>query len=155
MVFDTDRNFGYPLMYFFTVAGAYAPYLGYLWLTGQWTQISGVYPFGMADPVGTLKIMTYIAHFVTVLMGVGAVLAAYETGRVLKNKRAGIFTALFAMTSYPMFYYARSGNVDVPMLFFVALTVMMFAHCLVGGITPQRLAWLGAFGGFALGPYPS
>lgn len=146
-----DRNFGYPLMYFFTVATAYAPYLGWLWLTGQWTTISGVYPFGMADPVSTLKIMTYIAHLVTVMMGVGTVLAAYETGRVLQNRRTGVITALFAMTSYPMFYYARSGNVDVPMLFFIALTVMMFAQCLAKEVTARRLALLGVFAGFTLG----
>ncbi|MCA9973918.1 MAG: glycosyltransferase family 39 protein [Anaerolineales bacterium] len=146
-----DRNLGYPLMYSFVVAAAYAPYLGFLFLTGQWTTISGAYPFGFADPVATLKVMTYIAHLVTVLMGVGLVLAAYETGRVLWNRRAGILTALFALSSYPLFYYARNGNVDVPMLFFVALTIMMFAHCLAGGVTTRRLFWLGVFGGFALG----
>ena len=146
-----DRNYGYPLMYSFIVSGTYAPYLGYLWLTGQWSQVSSTYPFGMEDPVKTLKTMTYIAHFVTVLMGVGIILATFETGRILKNRRAGIFAALFSMTAYPMFYYVRSGNVDVPMLFFVSLTVLVFIKSLTYGLTVKRAVWLGIFAGFALG----
>jgi hypothetical protein len=145
-----DRNYGYPLMYSFIVSAAYTPYLAWLYASGQWTEISGVYPFGMKDPVTTLRVMTWIAHFVTVLMAVGMLLATFETGRILKDRRTGVLAALFAMTSYPMFYYARSGNVDIPMLFFVALTIMMFARCMTDGFTAKRAGWLGAFAGFAL-----
>jgi hypothetical protein len=146
-----DRNYGYPLMHSFVLCGAYTPYLGYLWSSGQWSQVSGRYPYGMEDPVKALKTMTYIAHFVSVLMAVGIVLAAYETGRILKDRRTGIFAALFAMTSFPMFYYARTGNVDVPMLFFIALTVLFFIKSLSSGFTPKRAMWLGFFAGLALG----
>ena len=146
-----DRNLGYPLMYSFVVAGSYAPYLGYLKMTGGMDSPSGEYPFGLADPVSSLKMMSYIAHLVSVLMGVGVVLAAFETGRVLMNRCAGVLSALFAMTCYPMFYYARSGNVDVPVLCFMALTLMMFARCLSLGFTSRRAIWLGVFAGFALG----
>ncbi len=146
-----DRNLGYPLMYSFVVVAAYAPYLGYLKITGQWSRISGEYPFGLSDPVTALKVMTWIAHFVTVLMAVGIVLAMFGTGLVLKNRRTGVLAALFAMTSFPMFYYARTGNVDVPMLFFAALTLMMLARCVALGFTVHRSIWMGAFGGFALG----
>jgi hypothetical protein len=145
-----DRNYGYPLMYSFVTTAAYTPYLAWLKLSGQWTEVSGVYPFGMEDPVSTLRVMTWIAHYVTVLMAVGMILATFETGRILKDRRTGLLAALFAMSWYPMFYYARSGNVDIPMLFFVALAIMMFSRCIVEGFTARRAAWLGIFAGFAL-----
>jgi hypothetical protein len=146
-----DRNLGYPLMYSFVVAGAYAPYLGYLKLSGAWDRPQAEYPFGLADPVGSLKTLSHIAHIVTVLMGVGVVLAAFETARVLRNRYAGFWAALLALSAYPMFYYARNGNVDVPMLFFGATTIMMFARCLVHGFTTRRVIWTSILAGFALG----
>jgi hypothetical protein len=146
-----DRNLGYPLMYPFMVTAAYAPYFGYLKISGQWGRITGEYPYGLSDPVAALKVMTWIAHFVTVLLGVTVVLAAFGTGLVLKNRLMGILAALFAMTSYPMFYYSRTGNVDVPMLCFASLTIMMLARCLTMGLTLRRAIWMGVFGGFALG----
>jgi hypothetical protein len=145
-----DRNYGYPLFYSFTVSAAYAPYLAWQYVSGQWTEISAVYPFGMVDPVTTLKEMTFIAHLVTVLMGIGLVLATFEAGRVLGNRRIGVLAALFAMTSYPMFYYARMGNVDIPMMLFTALAIVFFAHSLSNGFTTRRAVWLGLFAGLAL-----
>jgi hypothetical protein len=145
-----DRNYGYPLMYSFTVAAAYTPYLAWLLASGQWTEISGVYPFGMTDPVSTLKQMTYIAHFVTLLMGIGMVLATFETGRLLGNRSTGVLAALFTMSLYPMFYYARMGNVDIPMLFFAALAMLFFTRSISLGITTRRAVWLGIFAGLAL-----
>ncbi len=145
-----DRNYGYALMYSFTVAAAYTPYLAWLLVTGQWSEISALYPFGMADPVTTLKHMTYIAHFVTLLMGIGVILATFETGRILGDRRTGVLAALFTMTSYPMFYYARMGNVDVPMLFFTALAIVFFSRSLCFGFTTRRAVWLGVFAGLAL-----
>ena len=57
-----DRNLGYPLMYSFVVATADAPYLGYLLVTGQLRGLSATYPFGLADPVRALQVLTWIAH---------------------------------------------------------------------------------------------
>ena len=145
-----DRNLGYPLMYSFMAATAYAPYLGYLRATGQWTDVSGEYPFGFKDPVGTLKALTYIAHLLTVLMGAGIVVLAFLGGTIIWDRRAGILAALFALLSYPMFYYSRTGNVDIPMLFFTALAFVLYALILKRGATNTRAAWLGAAIGFAL-----
>ena len=145
-----DRNLGYPLMYSFMAAAAYAPYLGYLRATGQWTDISGAYPFGFTDPVGTLKMLAYIAHGLTVLMGVGVVVFAFLAGSILWDRRTGLLAASFALLSYPMFYYTRTGNVDVPMLFFTALVFVLYALILKRGVTTGRAVGLGAAIGFAL-----
>jgi hypothetical protein len=146
-----DRNLAYPLMHSFIVAAAYAPYLAFLWLTGGMTSISATYPYGLVDPVGTLKILTYISHLISVFMGAGIVVAAYDTGRTLWNHRTGLIAALLTMVSFPMFYYSRTGNVDIPMQFFLALALAFFARILTGGLTVQRAVWLGIFAGLAAG----
>ena len=146
-----DRNLGYPLMHSFLVDAAYTPYLAYLRLTGALAHASAIYPFGLVDAVGTLRTMALIANLLSVLMAVGVVVAAYDTGRVLWDRNTGILSALFAMVVYPMFYYSRTGNVDMAVLFFTALALDIFARCLVQGLSASRAAWMAVFVGCALG----
>jgi hypothetical protein len=107
-----DRNLGYPLMHPFMVSAAYAPYLAYLWATGGLATVSGVYPYGLTDPVRALAVLSLIAHALSTVLGAGLVLAVYLAGRRLWDRPTGVVAALFAMTSFPMFYYTRTGNVD-------------------------------------------
>ena len=146
-----DRNLGYPLMHSFTVSLAYTPYLAYLWVTDQFNTISAGYPYGLMDPVSTLQVLALIARLVSVLMAVGIVVAAYDAARTLWDHRTGILTAVLVMVSFPMFYYSRTGNVDVPVLFFTALALAAFARSIARGFTLGRAVWLGIFVGFALG----
>ena len=145
-----DRNLGYPLMFSFTAAAAYSPYLAYLWITEQWKDISATYPFGMSDPVGTLKSLTYIAHFVTVLMGVGIVIAAFLTVDALWGRKEAFGAAILVALIHPLTYYSKNGNVDVPALFFAALGIAVFARCLAEGFSARRAAYLGVAAGFAV-----
>lgn len=145
-----DRNLGYPLMHSFVLVAAYSPYLGWLWLTGQFSLAGGAtYPFGLADPVTALRALSLIAHFVAVLMGVGTVVAAWDAARALWGHRTAALAGLLAMTLFPMFYYSRTGNPDVPMLFYSSVAVAAFARSLAHGFTVRRAVWLGMFTGFA------
>ena len=146
-----DRNLGYPLGYAFMATTAYAPYLLWLKGTGQLHGMSATYPFGLTDPVATLRTLSRIAHAVTVLLAVLAVLGACDAARTLWGNGAGAAAAAFTLTLYPMFYYGRTGNVDVPMLAFFALALAAFARALVHGFTARRVIWLGIFTGLALG----
>jgi len=145
-----DRNLGYPLLHDFIVAGAYAPYLVALKATGGLRAVSAVYPFGLTHPVPVLRNLTLINHLVSVLLGVLCVVAAYDVGRTLWGPATGLGSAAFALTLYPMFYYARTGNVDVPMLAFLALTMAALARGLVHGMTVRRAVWIGVFAGLTL-----
>jgi Dolichyl-phosphate-mannose-protein mannosyltransferase len=145
-----ERTLGYPLMHDFVVFAAYLPYLAYVRLTGGLPVISGQYPYGLRDPVGTLKVLGLIAQFLSVLMATGIVLAAYDTAHTLWGRRTAILAALFALVCFPVFYYSRTGNVDVQVLFFTALAGAVFARIAAGGYSLSRAAWLGAFIGFAL-----
>lgn len=146
-----NRNLGYPLMYSFMAAGAYAPYLGWLKVTGGWQKISGEYPWGFKDPVGTLKTLTYISHFLTVTLSVGLVLCMFFAGRIMWGDRAGLAAGLIQLFSYPFFYYGRTGNVDAPMVAFIGLATLAFAVLLKRGVTVKWAIILGVAMGFAVG----
>ena len=148
---SSERNLGYPILHPLLVAAAYGPYMLYLLMSGGFSHPSGGFPFGLIDPVTALRNLTVIAHLVSVLLGAGAVVAAFDAGCTLWDRRTGLLAAAFAAMSFPMFYYSRTGNVDVPVLFFTAAALAVFARCLAGEFTLARALWLGLFGGCALG----
>jgi hypothetical protein len=145
-----DRNLGYPLMYSFMVTAAYAPYLGYLYAMDEFAEPSNVYPFGLAEPVPVLRRLAIIARLVTALLAAALVVGAFDAGRVSAGRRAGLLYAALVMLAFPMLYYGRTGNVDMPMLAFAALASAAFARCVVRGVTVRRAAAFGAAVGFAL-----
>ncbi len=147
---DPSRNLGYPLLHPFLVGVFYAPYMAWLFLTGQISAPSGAYPFGLANPVGTLYVLTLIARLVSLLCAAGVVVCAYDAAGVLWDRRRAIWAAAFAAVSFPMFYYSRTGNPDIVLLFFTAAALAAYGRILVRGFTPWRAAWLGIFGGAAV-----
>jgi 4-amino-4-deoxy-L-arabinose transferase-like glycosyltransferase len=147
---STGQNLGYPLLSYFLIVGAQSPYLLYLKATGGLGAPSAEYPYGLSDPVRSLAVLTWIAHALSVLYGVGVVVAAYLAARDLWGERSARLTALLVMVSYPSFYYARTSNPDIGVLFFTAAALAVYARILACGVTPGRAAWLGVFIGAAL-----
>jgi 4-amino-4-deoxy-L-arabinose transferase-like glycosyltransferase len=145
-----DRNLGYPLLYDFLTVGAYTPYLAILAASGQMSHPSAAYPFGLANPIRELRVLSHLAHLLTVLLGVVVVLAAFLVARTLWDSQTGVLSAVFVLSLYPMFYYARTGNVDVPMLACLALALAALASSLVHGMSLGRTVWIGVFAGLAL-----
>lgn len=145
-----NPNLGYPMLHPFMVIGAYTPYIGWLYATGGLDTPTEAFPHGFRDPARSLRVLTLIAHALSVLLAAGIVVAAYEIGRTLFDERAGLWSAALVLTMYPMFYYARTSNVDVPVLFFTALAFIPFAKSIMGGVTKARGAWFGALSGLAL-----
>lgn len=145
-----DRNLGYPLMYSFLAASAYAPYLGFLKVTGGWEKVSGEYPWGFEDPVGTLKTLTVISHLVTVLLGVMCVLCVWASARWLWSERAGLLAGVFMLSCYPFYYYFRTGNVDGPMVAFLGLATLGYARMLAKGVDVKGAVIFGVGAGFAM-----
>lgn len=145
-----NPNLGYPMLHPFMVLGAFAPYMGYEFLTGGVKNPTVEFPHGFVDPVTSLRRLTLIAHFLSVLLGVGIVLCAYEIGRVLWDQRSGFASAMFVMLMYPMFYYSRNSNVDVPVLFYTATALVAFAFIVRDGFTMRRSLIFGALVGCSL-----
>jgi Dolichyl-phosphate-mannose-protein mannosyltransferase len=150
VVSKPDRNYGYPWWHYFVVSAAQVPYVAYLYLSGGLKDPTPEFPFGFLDPVGALRGLTFIGRSVSLLMAVGIVIAAYFFARTLWGNLAGVITSLLVMLNYLMFYYARTGNLDVPMFFWTSVGVAIFGKIIVDGITNRRMAWLGVFAGLAL-----
>lgn len=147
---DIPPNLGYPMLHPIMVLGVFTPYMGYLYLTKQVRNPTVTYPHGFTDAEQALRMLTYLAHFLSVLLAVGVVVAAFEIGRVLWDDASGVAAALGSGLVYPMFYYARNSNVDMPVLFFTAVALVAFAHILHSGVSTRRLLVLGALVGLAV-----
>lgn len=145
-----DANLGYPMLHPYLVLGAYAPYVGYLFATGGLSSPTEAYPYGFRDPVTSLRMLSLLAHLLSVFLAAGVVLAAYEIGRTLWGERDGRLAALAVLLSYPMFYYARTSNVDVPVLFFAAWSLVGLSRMLALGLTPRRMTAFGVLAGCAV-----
>lgn len=140
-----DRNYGYPWWHYFVVSAAQGPYLATLWLTGDLSTPSSTYPFGLREPVRSLEILTLIGRLVSVVMAAGIVVASFLFAQAFWGRTAGLVAAILTMVSYPMFYYSRTGNLDVPAFFWSAMGLTILARMMADGITMKRAAWLGLF----------
>jgi hypothetical protein len=150
VVSKPDRNYGYPWWHYFIVSVAQAPYLAYLMLSGEMQSPTAEYPFGLRDPVDALENLTLIGRAVSVLMGAGVVAAAYYFSATLWGHLTGVIAALLTMLNYFMFYYSRTGNLDVPAFFWTSIGLAIFAKIRVAGLTVRRAAWLGILTGLAI-----
>lgn len=138
-----DWYVAYPLFHYGLLALVYAPYMGYLWLTGGLSTPTAAFPYGMSDPAGAIATLTVLGRLVTVLMASGVVVAAYQTGLTVWNGRAGVLAALAAALAGPMAYYSSTGNLDVPALFWCSLALLIMAKILTEGWSRRRAVTLG------------
>jgi hypothetical protein len=139
------RNVAYPYFHYLLVGAAYTPYLGYLYATGKMSSVSGVYPFGLTDPVASFTMLTWIGRFVTLILALGVVVSAYITGRALQDRLLGTIAGAFAMVMFPMTYYAKSGNLDVPVLAWTSMAIAVGILVVTSGMTVKRAVLLGGF----------
>ena len=150
VVSKPDRNYGYPWWHYFVVAVAYAPYVGYLVLSGGLSSPMPEFPFGLQDPVTSLRWLTLIGRSVTLLMAAGTVIASYYFSKILWGHFVGVIAAVLTMLNYLMCYYSRTGNLDVPAFFWSSIGFAVFATVLVKGLTIRRAVSLGIFAGLAM-----
>lgn len=137
--------FGYPLV----LLGAYAPYLGYLLLTGQLSNPSAEYPYGLSDPETALFHLALAGRLVNVAFIVGTVALTYGIARRLFDRRSGLLAAWFAATAYPLVYYAHTTNQDAAYLFWLTLALWATVGCVQDGA--RRWYWnLGIAAGMAM-----
>jgi hypothetical protein len=127
----------YPPLHLALIGLLYVPYLVYLKLSGGIGEPSRFFPFGLTDPLGTVTALILIARVVSALAGTAIVLLVYLVVRHLFGRRAAIFSSLIVALSYPFVYYAHTGNVDVPYLFWSLLAILWFVRVLERGALPD------------------
>jgi hypothetical protein len=139
------RNVAYPWFPYFVMGASCAPYLLVQKFTGGFTHASPQYPYGFTDPVSAFRQLSWIVRSWSILLALAVVVGAYYTARFLWNRRAGFLSGIFAMLLFPMAYYAKMTNPDMPTLGWTSLGLAMFALCLRHGATVTRGVWLAAF----------
>ncbi len=139
----------YPLMHHIILAIIYTPYLLYLVVTGELALGQSHYPLGLADPVGALQVLELMGKSVSTVMAVGVVLVVFRIGKLQWGEVTGVIAATLVMLLYPMVYYSRTRNIDVPVLFWTSLGVLLLAHIVVEGLSTTRVVWLGMSAAFA------
>jgi Dolichyl-phosphate-mannose-protein mannosyltransferase len=150
VVSKADRNYGYPWWHYFVVSVAQAPYLASLAVAGELANPAPTYPFGFRDPVRSLQVLTIIGRLVSVVMGAGIVVASFFFARALWDESTGTIAAVLTLLNYLMFYYSRTGNLDVPAFFWSAIGLAILATILADKLTSRRAAWLGLSAGLAI-----
>lgn len=93
----------------------------YMWLTASF-----YYFFGWSE--FTIRIWS-------ALFGVGQVIVVYFFGKTMFSKRAGFFSALMLATSLQFIIQSRLALVDVPLSFFISLSLFFFY---LGYINPGK-----------------
>jgi len=128
----------YPLFHYFVEGLFIGPFLLWTWLTGGLIEPRNVYPFGLVDPVASLRAMTIVGRIPSVLAGAGVVTASAWAGSHLWGTAAGLLAGLFVALQYSMGYYSRTANVDVPALLWISLGMCVFCAILRDRWTMRR-----------------
>ncbi len=115
--------FKYPLGHPLMALAAQAPYLAWLKVTGEFKTPVNKYPYGFRHPEHALTVLALIMRVVSAIMGVGLVALAYVIAAPLFGSLAGLVAAVAVAGCYPMVFYAHTANVDVPLLFWIALAI--------------------------------
>ncbi len=116
--------FKYPLGHVLVLAAAYAPYVGWLWLSGQLAHPVPEYPFGLSDAVAVMTTFALIGRLVTAFMGAASVVLVCEIVRPITGRRGSVPAALCVAFVYPFVFYAHTTNVEVPYLFWMLLALL-------------------------------
>ena len=140
-----DWYVAYPPLHYVVLGFFYAPYMVVLYLSGGISGASSQYPFGFRDPVATLEHLALIGRAVAVLMACGVVMICYVTARTIWDRTTARFAAAAVALPTPIFYNARVGTLDMPVLFWESLCILMMANCFARGFTPKRGILLGLF----------
>jgi len=120
----------YPPLHYLVLRAIYTPYVKHLITTdeAEIDPLSGRVLFKppQHEKVGTLIL---IARLVSVAMAIGAVLGMYLAARRRAGDAGAAFVAAFVLASGAAFvYFAHLGNVDVPSMFWLAVSVVCYVR---------------------------
>ena len=109
----------YPPFHFYVLTAAFSP-LMLLEHLGR-VDLSTSVPYAL---------LTLTSRLVSLAAGIGTLLAVYAAGAQSFGRRAGMFAAaMFALVT-PFVYYAKTANLDVPYLFWFAVSLVFYLRVL-------------------------
>jgi hypothetical protein len=147
----------YPLFPYMVQTLFCGPYIAWLGITGQLTEVARTFPNGLADPVTVTRNLTLLGRLPSLLAAAGVVAVACKTRPFAASSAGGdraarAFDALagaFVLSITLMFYYATTSNVDMLALFWTALAMAVVGRSLAGGFTVRRALLVGLFAALA------
>jgi 4-amino-4-deoxy-L-arabinose transferase-like glycosyltransferase len=89
-----------------------------------------VLAFDVVDPrsVEGHTLFFYFGRAISIAMSAGALVLMSRLGTLLFDGRAGLFAALIAALQAPFVYYGKFANLDVPLTFWVLLSLYFFVR---------------------------
>lgn len=122
----------YAPLHYYVLTLAYTPALALDWL-------------GLITLHTTLghTLMVVSGRAVSVVMGAGILLATFLCGRRAFGWRAALFASTILALAAPFIYYAKTANVDVPYLFWLALSLVFYLRVLGGASLADYVCWAG------------
>ena len=109
----------YPPVHFYVLALAFSPLMFLEWV-GR-VDLSGGVPY---------TLLVVVSRLVSVAAAAGTLLAAYACGARAFGKRSGLFAAAAFALVTPFVYYGKTANLDVPYLFWFALSLVFYLRVL-------------------------
>jgi hypothetical protein len=121
------RGFGhgwfdrYPPFHYYVLSAAFSP----LMLLERWGRLD------LASHV-PYACLALIGRLISLAAGIGTLLAIYACGARTFGRGAGVWAAaMFALVT-PFVYYAKTANLDVPYLFWFAISMVFYLRALDG-----------------------
>jgi len=79
---------------------------------------------------GTYMALFLTGRFVTLTLGIGTIVVVYLCGRELYGSRGAVFAALTTALMAPFVYHGKLTNLDVPYLFWFAVSLLAYIRIL-------------------------
>ena len=128
----------YPPFHYYVLTAAFSPLFLLEWM-GRIDLTAGL-PYAALALVGRL---------ISIAMALGTVIAVFAAGARAFGTRAGIFaSAMFALVT-PFVYYAKTANLDVPYVFWFALS-LWFYLCALDNVGLRELIGFAACAAIAV-----
>ena len=135
--FSNGWYYTYPPFHFYVLTILYSPFLILLLILDKLNLVDiTLFPvlFHQNTVDATLfpiyTILFYLGRFLSVLMGTATVFIVYLCGREIYDKKASIFAALIAALICPFIYYSKTTNIEVPYIFWFALSLLFYVRIL-------------------------
>jgi hypothetical protein len=123
----------YPPVHFYLLAAAWSPLL----------TLSALDRLTF-DGTAAYTTLVIISRLVSITMAGGMVAAACVCGTRAFGPRAGLIAAAIVAVTAPFLYYAKTANVDVPYLFWWALSMVFYLQLLQAGQTRDYIFFAAA-----------
>ena len=105
----------YPPLHYYLVGLSALPVLA---LDGLgWVDINSIFAH---------TLLFYLGRSVSLLMSFGILIAVYQCGLLVYDRKAAAFATLIAALSTPFVYYSKTANLDVPLTFWFIVSMYFF-----------------------------